>query len=123
MDFDLLCYLKGFMLYLTIGLFAIAAVVGVVILKNWLTAGTTSRSVIYGHGIFAALGLGLLVMLMVNNPNTGYRNALIFFILAALGGFYIFFRELKGKFSPTWLAIVHALLAVIGFVILLMMVI
>ena len=123
MDFGLLCYLKGFMLYLTICLFTIAAVIGVVILKNWLTAGTTSRTVIYGHGIFAALGLGLLVMLIVNNPGAGYRNALVFFILAAFGGFYMFFRELKGKFSPTWLAIVHALLAVAGFVILLLMVI
>ena len=45
------------MLYLTIGLFAVAAVVGLLILKNWLTASNTSRTVIYAHGIFAAAAL------------------------------------------------------------------
>ena len=111
------------MLYLTIGLFAIAAVLGVVILKSWLTAGTTSKAVIYGHGIFAALGLVLLVILLLNNPGNSYRNALILFVIAALVGFYMFFRDLKGKFSPKWLAIVHALLALAGVVLLLLMVI
>ncbi|HEY0749568.1 MAG TPA: hypothetical protein VGD26_00355 [Chitinophagaceae bacterium] len=111
------------MLYLTIFLFAIAAVMGVVILKSWLTAGTTSKTVIYSHGIVAASGLVLLIVLLLNNPDGGYRNPLILFVIAALGGFYMFFRDLKGEFSPTWMAILHALLAVAGFVLLLLMVI
>ena len=50
------------MLYLIIGLFALTAVIGIIILKNWLTASTTSRGVIYAHGIFAAAALVLLLL-------------------------------------------------------------
>ena len=111
------------MFYLTIILFALAAILGVVILKNWLTAGNTSKTVIYGHGLFAAAGLVLLVVMYLNNPENSTRNSLILFGLAAIVGFYMFFRDLKGKFSPTWMAVVHGLVAVAAFVILLFQVI
>jgi hypothetical protein len=48
------------MLYLIIGLFACAAIIGVIILKNWLTSANTSRTVVYAHGIFVAIALILL---------------------------------------------------------------
>ena len=111
------------MLYLIIALFAIAAIVGLIILKNWLTSANTSRTVVYVHGIFAAVALVLLLVQALRNPAGHLRTSLILFVLAAIGGFYMFFRDLKGKFSPIWLAVVHALLAVSGFVFLLLMVI
>ena len=111
------------MLYLTIGLFAVAALIGVLILKNWLTSATTSKTVVYAHGIFAALALVLLLYYTIQNPSGSLKTSLILFVIAALGGFYMFFQDLKGKFSPTWLAFVHGLLAVAGFVSLLLMVI
>ncbi|RYY90173.1 MAG: hypothetical protein EOO15_03760 [Chitinophagaceae bacterium] len=103
------------MLYAAITLFAIAALLGIVILKNWLTSADTGRGVVYAHGLFAALGLGLLLYQWSKEPSALLRNSLVLFGLAALGGFYMFFRDLKGKFSPTWLAVVHGLLAVAGF--------
>jgi hypothetical protein len=111
------------MLYLTIGLFALAAIFGIIILKNWLTSAKTSRTVIYTHGIFAAIALVLLVVQLVRNPSSGLKTSLIFFAVAAVGGFYMFARDLKGKFSPTWLAVVHGLLAVAGFAFLVLLVI
>lgn len=110
------------MLYLTIGLFALAAVIGVLILKNWLTSANTSKTVIYAHGIFAALALVLLLFYTLNNPSGSLKTSLVLFVIAALGGFYMFFQGIKGKFSPTWLAFVHGLLAVAGFVSLLLVV-
>lgn len=102
------------MLYLIIGIFGLAAVFGIIILKNWLTSAHTSRTTVYAHGLFAAIGLGILVYYFYSNQTSNVRMALILLVIAAIGGFYMFFRDLKGKFSPTWLAVIHALLAVTG---------
>ena len=107
------------MLYLLLILFALAAGIGLVILKNWLTKADTSRTVVYAHGAFAAVALVLLAVQAFRDPAAGLRTGLVLFVLAATGGFYMFFQDLKGKFSPLWLAFVHALLAVSGFVVLL----
>jgi len=111
------------MLYLIISIFAIAAIVGLVILKNWLTSAKTSRTVVYTHGAFAAIALVLLLVHVLQNPTSHLRTSLTLFVIAAIGGFYMFFRDLKGKFSPIWLAVIHALLAVSGFIILLLTII
>lgn len=111
------------MFYLTIGLFAVSAIVGLVIFKNWLTSANTSRMVVYTHGIFAAAALVLLLVLYLRDPSQNLRISLILFAIAAVAGFYMFFRDLKGKFSPVWLAATHGLIAVAGFIFLLLMVI
>lgn len=107
------------LIYASIVLFAIAAVLGLSILIKWLTKKDASKGVIYAHGIFAALGLGFLVVLAVEDPERYPKVALILLIIAALGGFYMFFRDLQKKMSPYAIAFVHALLAVAGFVALL----
>jgi hypothetical protein len=107
------------MLYTIIILFALAAVVGVIILKNWLTSAETSKSVIYLHGIFAAVALILLVVFSFQSPANYPKASIILFVIGALIGFYMFAEDLRKKFSPTWLAIVHALFGVAGFLLLL----
>lgn len=107
------------MLYLTIVLFALAAIVGSIILKNWLTSTDTSRSVIYLHGIFAAAALILLIVFALQNPDHYPKASIILFVIGALGGFYMFAKDLKHKMSPVWLAVVHALFGIAGFLILL----
>ena len=111
------------MLYLIIGLFAIAAVIGILIFKNWLTSAKTSRTVVYLHGLFAATALVLLLFFVYRNGVNALQTSLILFVIAALGGIYMFVRDLRGKFSPIWLAVVHALLAVAGFLMLIFYVI
>lgn len=106
------------MLYLVIGLFALAAIIGILIFKNWLTAAHTSRTVVYLHGIFAATALVLLIVFMLRSGAKLLQISVVLFVIAALGGLYMFFRDLKGKFSPVWLAAIHGLLAVAGFLVL-----
>lgn len=103
-------------MYVTIILFALAAVFGLSILIKWLTKKEASKTVIYAHGIFAAIALVLLIVFAVQNPESFPKAALILFVLAALGGFYMFFRDLQKKMSPYSIAFAHALLAVAGFV-------
>jgi FtsH-binding integral membrane protein len=107
------------MLYASIAFFALAAVAGLTILTSWLKKKNASRTVIYTHGLLAATALVLLAVFSWNNPERFPKYSLILFIIAALGGFYMFFRDLKGKSSPMALAGLHAFLAVAGFVLLL----
>ena len=102
--------------YVSIAVFALAAVLGLTILTKWLGKKEVSRTVVYSHGAFAALGLVLLVAYAVQNPENFPKTALILFVIAALGGFYMFFKTLQQKMSPLAIAFVHALLAVSGFV-------
>lgn len=107
------------MIYTTIILFAIAAVFGLVILVSWLRQKGASNAVVYSHGIFAAVALVLLIVYALQNPDNSPKAAITLFVIGALGGIYMFIRDLMKKNSPMWLAIVHALLAVGGFVMLL----
>ena len=74
---------------------------------------------VYLHGIFAALGLVLLIVFAVQNPSNYPKISIILFVVGSLGGFYMFAEDLKKRFSPMWLAIVHALFGVAGFLMLL----
>jgi hypothetical protein len=105
--------------YIAIALFAISAVLGLTILIKWLTSKAASKGVIYSHGIFAALALVVLIVFAVNNPDNFPKVSLGLFVLSAIVGFYMFFRDLKHKMSPMGVAIAHALVAVSGFIALL----
>ena len=107
------------MIYLAIGLFALSAVLGLMILIKWLTKKDASKGVIYSHGIVAAIALVLLIIYAVQNPANFPKASIILFVVAALGGFYMFFNDLRKKPSPMAVAFVHALLAVGGFIMLL----
>jgi hypothetical protein len=103
------------MIYASIALFGLAAVLGLTILVKWLTKKDASKTVIYSHGIVAAIALVLLVVYALQNTDNYPRVALWVFVVSALIGFYMFFRDLAKKFSPMSVAFIHAILAVGGF--------
>jgi drug/metabolite transporter superfamily protein YnfA len=108
------------MIYLAIILFTLAALLGLTILVKWLTKKAASRAVVYSHGIAAAAGLLLLVIFAVRNPANFPRISLALFLVAAIAGFYMFSLDLKKKAHPMIIAFAHALVAVCGFVLLLL---
>ena len=76
------------------------------------------------HGAFAAAGIIVLIVAMLSTPNPAQaRTALVLFIVAALGGFYLFAQHVQKRALPIPVILVHALIAVIGFLILLVVVI
>ncbi|HNP08127.1 MAG TPA: hypothetical protein PKN99_10910 [Cyclobacteriaceae bacterium] len=107
------------MLYAAIALFAVAAVLGLIILLKWLSKNDASKGVIYSHGIIAATALVLIIVYALQNPAHYPQLSIILFVLGALGGFYLFFNNLKSNARPIGIAFVHALIAVAGFVTLL----
>ena len=110
------------MMYVTIALFALAAVLGLTILSKWLGQKTVSRAVVYSHGLAAALGLVLLLVYSFQHPDQYPLASVVLFVLAALGGFYLFYNDQVKQNRPVPVAFLHALLALSGFVTLLLFV-
>jgi hypothetical protein len=107
------------MLLTSIILFAFAAIVGVTILFPLLTGKPVSRSLAVLHGIFAASALILLIIFSFNHSGDYPLTSIILFTIAAIGGLFLFVRDLNSKPGPKGLAFVHAAVAVISFLILL----
>ena len=104
------------MIHVSILIFALSAILGLTILIKWLTKKTASKKVVYSHGITAAIALVILIVYAFQHPNDFPKASIILFIIAALGGSYMFTNDLKGKYSPIAVAFVHAILAVAGFI-------
>lgn len=103
-------------------LFAIAAVGGAIMAALRLGGRELPPlGLVLLHGILAAAGLVTLIMKVIGNVvPTMAMGALVGFVIAALGGFTLFFLfHLKKKALPIPLMLVHATIAVISFVLLL----
>jgi len=106
---------------LSILLFAIAAVAGLIMAVMHFRNATAPRPVLAVlHGIFAASGLVVLLLALIKVGLHGAPAiALGLLLVAALGGFTLLSFHLRGRALPSGLLVGHALLAVAGFVTLL----
>ncbi len=108
------------MLNTTIILFALAAIVGVLLLLKVLKGESTAKPLVFLHGALSATGLVLLTLYVVENYEGGPVLSLGLFIIAALGGFILFAMDLSKKKVSKTLALIHGGAAVIAFLLLLM---
>jgi membrane protease YdiL (CAAX protease family) len=102
-------------------LFAIAALGGVVLASIRLRGTNPPLALALIHGALAAAALvGLIVVVIHAGASASLpRIALLLFVVAALGGFVLFASHLRKKNIPVPLMLVHAVVAVGGFVTLL----
>ncbi len=108
------------MLYTTIALFALAAVMGLIVaVAIFNKKPETPKAAVYLHGALGATGLVLLILYMVDHPDHYPKISLILFLVGAVGGFYLFFNDTKKKPGPITVVVIHALIAVTAFVLLL----
>lgn len=106
------------MIIAAIAFFSLAALLGMFLLSFVLKGKETPKAVVFTHGPLAVVGLVLLIVYSVEHK-PGPIEAIILFAIAATGGLFLFYRDLTNKSIPKWLAVVHGLLAVSGFVMLL----
>lgn len=99
-------------------LFAVAALIGLTILVKVLKNEPTSKPAVFAHGGFAAVALVLLLLYYLDNPE-GLLIPLVLFVIAALGGFFQFFKDWTKQEIPKSIAFIHAGAAVAAFVLLL----
>ena len=106
------------MIYTAITLFALAAILGMVLLTFVLQGKETPKGIVFSHGPLAAAGL-ILIIIYAFKESPGPIESIILFIIAAGGGFVMVFKDISGKSVPKWLAVIHGLIAITGFIFLL----
>ena len=104
-------------IYSTITIFGLTAILGMYLLSMILRGKTTPKGVSMMHGILAVTALILLFVYAGLNP-PGPVPSIIAFCLAAMGGLVLIYRDVTDKPIPKWLGIGHGLLAITGFVLL-----
>jgi hypothetical protein len=102
-------------------LFALAAVGGLVLaLQRFSGKPQPSFPLALVHGGAAACGLIALIVFVARGGGPGaVKIGLLLLVGAALGGFFLFSKHLRNMALPIPVMVVHALVAVAGFVTLL----
>jgi multisubunit Na+/H+ antiporter MnhF subunit len=101
-------------------MFALAALGGVFLAIRHLRGQSLPGAVAIVHGAAAAIALVLLLIAVLTSNLSGLATvALVLFVVAALGGFYLASLHLRGERHPTPLILGHGLIAVVAFVALL----
>lgn len=102
-------------------LFAVAALGGAFLAFRHFTHNSQPMPVVLLHGALAAAGLVCLLVAAIQGGLAGLgQAALVIFLIAALGGFFLFFTNLSKKKLPSAVVLLHGLLAVTAFVLLLL---
>jgi len=106
------------MISAAIGFFALAAILGMILLSFVIKGKHTPKAIVFSHGPLAIIGVILLIIYSAgHNPKP--IESIILFVIAATGGLILVSRDMVGKVVPKWLAIVHGLIALGGFIALL----
>jgi hypothetical protein len=108
------------MLFITIIVFLLTAIVGTILLVSVVSERHGPAPLPYIHGGLGITGIVLLLIYVLINPATTVIAALALFILAALGGLYMYFLDRNTPAVPRWFPFVHAAIALSAFATLLM---
>jgi len=100
--------------------FAIAAVGGIVLASRVLTGRFAPWALSVVHALLGAIGLLFLIAQVVLSSGPGRASAaLALLVIAALGGLYLASLHLRKQIAPKAVVLVHAGVAVAGFLTLL----
>lgn len=108
------------MLTYSVIFFAIAAVGGLVLASSVLRGKLAPWAISILHALLGASGLVLLLLEVIQGTGGGrITAALALLVVAALGGFFLASFHLRGRVAPKGIVVVHAGVAVVGFLTLL----
>ncbi|HSN17029.1 MAG TPA: hypothetical protein VLV87_02370 [Gammaproteobacteria bacterium] len=108
-----------FLIYAAI-LFALGALGGLYLATLAFKGKPLPAAVAVLHGLLGATGLVLLIVGVLAGMGAGTAKiALVILIVAALGGFYLLSFHIKKQQHPRAVIVIHALVAVVGFLTLL----
>jgi hypothetical protein len=97
--------------------FALAALIGVTMAVRHFSGKETPVLVGLIHGAFAATGLVLLIIAVMNAPAAGLGGiALAVLAGAAIGGFILLSHQLRGQRWPNAYVLAHGAIAATGVV-------
>ncbi len=102
-------------LFVPVGLFAVAALGGLIMAVRVFKGGTPPWVLSLLHAAFGAAGLITGLMVIMAGPTPLLWAGLLVLLAAALGGFVLASFHLRGVAHPKPVVALHALLAVGGF--------
>ena len=106
------------MLTYAVLVFAIAALGGLILASSVLRGKFAPWGVSLVHAALGAAGLILVLLAILQGTAGVVTTAFVIFLIAALGGFYLASVHLRKKIPPKGAVVIHAVLAVTGFLIL-----
>ena len=101
-------------IYTAIAVLGMTAILGMYLLSFIFREKETPKGVAMIHGLFAVIGLVLVIVYSFGNTPSP-TVSLIIFIIAAMGGLVLIYKDITGQKVPKWLGLVHGVTAVIGF--------
>lgn len=108
------------MLTYAVIIFAVAAAGGLILASKVLGGKLAPWPLSILHALLGATGLVILIMMVVDGTGAGRITAALgILVVAALGGFYLASLHAKQQVAPKGVVIVHAGVAVVGFLVLL----
>jgi hypothetical protein len=107
------------MLKIAVLVFAVAAVGGLIMATRIFQGKKAPWPLSIVHALLGATGLVLVLLNVINGTGSLLLAALIILAVAALGGFYLASFHAGGKLPPKAIVVIHALVAVSGFLLLL----
>ncbi|SDX71236.1 hypothetical protein [Nitrosomonas halophila] len=108
------------MLTYVILILAVAAVGGIFLASKIFSGQLAPWPVSIVHALLGATGLVMLIMMVLGGAAEGRLSAALgLLVVAALGGFYLASLHAKGTVAPKNVVIIHAGVAVAGFLTLL----
>ncbi|TEA78790.1 hypothetical protein [Allopusillimonas ginsengisoli] len=112
------------MLNYVLFIFAIAAIGGLILASHVLRGKFAPWALSLIHALLGAIGLILLIVMLVQGSTTQQvLTGFIILLIAALGGFFLASFHLRKQLPPKAVVIIHAAVAIIGFLTLLSVVI
>jgi hypothetical protein len=91
--------------------FGIAILFGFIMFMYLIQEKIFPRILGLTHGVFAISGIVLLILYALTNAPNTLIVIITLFILAAMGGLTLFYKDITGKSIPKWLAAGHGGLA------------
>jgi len=106
------------MLTYAVIVFAIAAVGGLILATSVLRGQLAPWALSLGHAALGAAGLVLVLIAVLHGAASNATIALVLLFIAALGGFFLASFHLRKQPGPKPVVLIHASVAVIGFLLL-----
>ncbi|MBC8173434.1 MAG: hypothetical protein H7X71_05945 [Chitinophagales bacterium] len=104
------------LIYVSVGFFVLAAMLGARLLYAVLTDQPTPKLIVLLHGPIAVTGLVLLIIFMKGLSSYYLTYAVIAFSIAASVGLYMLVRDMRRKPGPKGAVLVHVLFALSGII-------
>lgn len=95
---------------------AAAALIGIYLLSLVLRKKETRKGLAIVHGPLAVIGLIGLILFSIQNRESRYVTSIVLFTLAAIGGFFLIYKDLSGVRVSRPIATAHGLLAAVALI-------